>query len=91
MTLRTSQRTICFEHPFALSAMDGPIAGGSYMVETDEELIAELSFPVWRRTATRLFLPARPGSTTRGEVVSIDPLELDQALERDTLGNTDSR
>lgn len=83
MTIRTSQRTIRFDSPFQLAGMDSPHPAGVYTLETDEELLQDLSFPAYRRTATRLFLPVVPGSTILGEVVSIDPLELEAAQARD--------
>jgi hypothetical protein len=47
------------------SGIDGiQLAGtaGTYVVETDEELIHELSFPAYRRIATLLLLPSHAGS-----------------------------
>lgn len=85
MTIRTSQRTIRLDTPFQLAGMDSVQPAGLYTLETDEELILGLSFPAYRRTATRLFLPVVPGSTILGEVVSIDPVELEAALGRDGM------
>ena len=73
MPLRTSRRTVTFRRPFALRGLEGVQPAGTYEVETDEELLEQLSFPVWHRTATtiRLPLPApprhirRPASTRR--------------------------
>jgi hypothetical protein len=55
-------------------------AGGtSWCVE--EELITELSFPAYRRTATVVRLPS---SQLGGyEAATIDPVELETALQRD--------
>jgi hypothetical protein len=53
------------------------------VVETDEEPIQELSFSAYRRIATLLLLPSRPGSTILAQIATIDPLELKAALERD--------
>ncbi len=84
MTRRTSQRTIRFTHPFQLTGMDVPQPAGTYLLETEEELLEELSFPAYRRIATRLFLPVVPGSTIVEEVIDIDPLELEAAQENDS-------
>ena len=48
---------------------------------TDEELIEELSFPVYRRVATWIFVPAKSASSV--EMVAIDPLDLQEAQDRD--------
>jgi hypothetical protein len=47
---------------------------------TDEELIEELSFPVYRRVST-MFVPALSASSF--EMVAIDPQDLQAAQERD--------
>ena len=83
MSMRTSARTVTFGRPFSLKGIDRVLPAGDYRVLTDEELIEGLSFPVYRRVSTMVFLPAkfhRPGSV---ELVTIDPLDLRDAEERD--------
>jgi len=48
---------------------------------TDEELIEELSFPVYRRVSTMIFVPAKSASSV--EMVAIDPQDLQAVQERD--------
>ena len=86
MTVRTSHKTVTFTQPFSLSALDEVQAAGTYTVETEEELLPGLSFPAWRRIATLIFLPSRPGGTFVEQVVNIDPLELEAAQARDAAG-----
>jgi len=50
---------------------------------TDEELIEELSFPVYRRVATMIFVPGESGHASSVEMVPIDPKDLQVAQERD--------
>jgi hypothetical protein len=83
MTVRTSHKTVTFIQPFSLSGIDAVQAAGTYTVETDKELLPGLSFPSWRRIATLIFLPSRPGGTFVEQVAQIDPLELEAAQERD--------
>ncbi len=84
MTLRTSRRTVAFARPFSLRGIDGVQPAGTYSVETDEELLSRAClFPVYRRVATTIFLPSRPGDMVSGQLVTIDPLELAVAEERD--------
>lgn len=83
MTQRTSKRTVTFAHPFRLEESGPEFPAGRYFIETDEELVDELSFPFYRRTATMMQLiadPLRPGIT---ETAVIDPLQLEAALEAD--------
>lgn len=83
MTIRTTRQSVTFLRPFTLPATDGVQPAGSYIVETDEELIEGLSFSAYHRTSTRIHLPAnsaRPGIT---ETVTVDPAELEAALKED--------
>jgi hypothetical protein len=52
-------------------------------VATDEELIQELSFPVYRRIATMIFVPAESHHASSVEMVATDPRDLQEALDRD--------
>ena len=71
-----------FAHPFLLKGVDRILAAGDYRIVTDEELIEELSFPVYRRVATMIFVPAESGSASV-EMVTIDPQDLQVAQELD--------
>jgi hypothetical protein len=82
MTTRTTRKTVKFLHPFILEGVDRTLPGGEYQVVTDEELIEELSFPVYRRTSTMMFVPAQSHGNSI-EMVTIDPRDLQAALERD--------
>jgi hypothetical protein len=83
MTVRTSSKTVTLAHPFLLKGADRILAAGDYRVVTDEELIEELSFPVYRRVATMIFVPAKSGSASTVEMVTIDPQDLQAAQELD--------
>ena len=79
---RTRSEIVTFTHPFALRGLDA-IPAGSYIVETDEELLPALLHPAYRRTTTWLTLPSQKGAGTT-ELVAIDPAELAAALARDS-------
>jgi len=53
MITRTSNTLVVFRHPFVLRGVDRTLPQGEYWVMTDEQLIEELSFPVYRRTVDR--------------------------------------
>jgi hypothetical protein len=82
MIARTREKMVSFTKPFVLAGVDHALPAGEYRVKTDEELIEGISFPVYRRVATMIFVPAQ---TQRGaiEMVAIDPAVLQAALERD--------
>jgi hypothetical protein len=81
MTTRTSSKTVTFARPFLLKGVDRMMTAGDYRVVTDEELIQELSFPVYRRVATMIFVPAASGHAF--EMVTIDPRDLEDTQDRD--------
>jgi hypothetical protein len=83
MTVRTSSKTVTFAHPFLLKGVDRILGAGDYRVVTDEELIEELSFPVYRRVATMIFVPADSQNPSSVEMVTIDPHDLQAAQDRD--------
>jgi hypothetical protein len=86
MTVRTSRKTVTFVRPFSLSGIDAVQPPGTYVVETDEELLQDLSFPAYRRVATLIWLRSQPGRAITEQMVAIDPLELEAAQERDASG-----
>jgi len=64
-----------------LKGVDRILPAGNYRVVRDEELIEELSFPVYRRVSTMIFVPAKSASSV--EMVAIDPQDLQAAQEQD--------
>ena len=72
-----------FAAAFSLKGVDRILAAGDYRVVTDEELIEELSFPVYRRVATMIFVPAASHHAASVEMVTIDPRDLQDAQNRD--------
>jgi hypothetical protein len=83
MLTRSHSKSVVFNHPFELKGIDRILPPGDYRVVTDEELIEELSFPVYRRVATMIFIPAESRNASSVEMVAIDPQELQAAQERD--------
>ena len=83
MTTRQTNKTVVFSHPFELNGVDRTLPPGAYRVVTDEEQIEDLSFPVYRRVATMIFVPAVSHHASSVEMVAFDPQELQAAQERD--------
>jgi hypothetical protein len=83
MVARTLSKTVVFARPFLLKGVDRILPAGDYRVVTDEELIEGLSFPVYRRISTMIFVPAQSHPTSSVEMVTIDPIDLQAAQDRD--------
>lgn len=81
MATRTTSKIVTFARPFMLKGVDRTLPAGNYRVVTDEELIEELSFSVYRRVSTMIFVPGKSASSV--EMVAIDPQDLQAAQERD--------
>jgi ABC-type cobalamin/Fe3+-siderophores transport system ATPase subunit len=82
MTARSRSETAVFGKSFLLKGIDRMLPPGEYRIVTDEELIDGLSFPVYRRASTMIFVPGIHGASSV-EMVAIDPLDLRDALDRD--------
>ena len=82
MTVRTIRKTITFARPFSVSGIDEAQPPGTYLVETEEELLPDLSFPAFRRRTTVIWLRSRRGQPIMGQAVEIDPWS-QAAQERD--------
>ena len=83
MIERSLSKTVTFSKPFLLKGVDRMLPAGDYRVVTDEELIEGLSFLVYRRVSTMIFVPAQSHRTSSIEMVTIDPLDLRAAQDRD--------
>jgi len=74
---RTTSSQVTFTQPFRLDGVDDMLPAGTYPVETEEELLQSVSFPVWQRLTTVILLPRRAA-------VAVDPAALAAALALDT-------
>jgi hypothetical protein len=83
MMVRTSKKTVTFRRPFVLGGFDEVLPAGAYSVETDEELLEGISFPAYRRILSLIHLHPKPGRPGLTQTLTVDPNELDAALERD--------
>src|SRR5206468_11999520 len=76
---RMTSTTIAFRRPFILDGFEQLQPAGSYVVDTEEELIDTLLSSCWKRVSTSMRL-GRHGAV---EHVPIDPEQLNEALMRD--------
>jgi hypothetical protein len=83
MAKRETAKTLVFNHPFRLRGIDRILPAGHYRVVTDEEQIEDVSFPVYRRVATMIFVPAESGNASTIEMVTVAPEDLEAAQQVD--------
>ncbi|MEP0340013.1 MAG: hypothetical protein ABJ388_06075 [Alphaproteobacteria bacterium] len=83
MTTRTTEKTVTFARPFVLGGFDEVLPAGDYRVETDEELLQSLSFPVFHRLRSVIYLHRGTNAQRNARALTIDPNEIDAALARD--------
>lgn len=86
MTPRTSRREITFRHPFRLDGAEDVHPAGTYVIETDEELVEDLSFTAYRRVATSIVVPLPGSGGGSYQKVTTDPSALEAAQLRDQSG-----
>ncbi|MEZ2219051.1 hypothetical protein [Rhizobium sp. RCC_161_2] len=83
MTSRTTQTVVRFSFPFLLPGFDAPQPAGEYCVDHDEEVIEGISRLAWRRVGAFIHLPGIAMQGARHQMVSINPADLEIALEKD--------
>jgi len=83
MPERTTRAFVTFLQPFSLVDVDGLQPAGTYLVETVEQTLDDLSFVAYRRISTTITLPALGTATLRRQVITIDPNDLEAARSRD--------
>jgi hypothetical protein len=88
MTVRTTETTVTFKHPFMIGALDSPQPAGTYRLVVEEEAIPDLTFLAYRRTATMLHVPAVAVASPTEQVFFVDAAELAAALAADQQAGT---
>lgn len=90
MPQRTTMKSVKFNNSFRLSGVDPALPAGTYLIETDEESIAEGSSADYRRVRTTITALAETDHAQVWEVFTIDPHDLEAALSRD-VSTTEKR
>jgi len=83
MDMRTTSRTVTFNHPFFLPGMETMQAAGSYVVDTQEERLDTQLTSGFRRVATWMFVRSELESRGVSRMISIDGAKLAAALALD--------
>ena len=87
MITRTKSVTLTFKYPFSLKGVDRRLTAGQYEMVSDEELIEELSFPVYRRVSTaHISSASRLGVGRNGQCGSCRPCGGSEARSGSIIG-----
>ena len=81
MPNRTHREIMVFRRPFRLRGWSEAQPAGTYVVETEEELIEGLSFAAYHRISTTITREVLPGATR--QTITVDPVELAKAHAAD--------
>jgi hypothetical protein len=83
MLTRTTRERLVFTRPFTLAGTLRAQPAGTYLVETEEELLEGLSFPAYRRVGTTITREGAPAGAVV-QAVGVDPEDLARAHAADT-------
>ena len=82
MLTRTQRSTLVFGRPFRVDGEARLQPAGTYLVETEEELLEGLSFPAYRRVGVTITLQ-HPTPGVLVQALGVDPADLDRAHAAD--------
>src|SRR6476646_2726544 len=85
-TARQATATVTFRRPFILDGFEQVQPAGSYLVETEEELMDTSLSAGWKRTSTAMRLMSQGAI----EQVPVDTEQLQEALIRDSAEDSAS-
>ena len=91
MTERITHTTVTFRHPFELAGVEGEHPAGAYSIETTEESLGGLSLLAYRRVSTTIVLASRQFGPASRQAVTIEPPDLNAALQRDAAKGASER
>jgi hypothetical protein len=83
MTERRTVSSVTFAEAFVLDGADGIQPPGTYLIETVEEPLDNVSFLGFRRISTTITLPSVGTATLSRQVVAISPQELQTSALND--------
>ena len=87
MNSRSTRSTVKFFHPFTLKGHSEILPAGDYDILVEEELLQDMNFLGYRKTATYLIVAGK-GRTVMREISGKD---LEAVLDRDRAANADKQ
>jgi hypothetical protein len=73
---RINREVVDIRRSFEMSDPPRTFPPGRYEITTEEEPLGDGMRPVYRRISTTIYLPRRAGDVGLGEIIEIEPAEL---------------
>lgn len=83
MTMRTTSTTVTFRRSFRLGKSGEQFPAGNYSIETDDDLLQDVSFPAYQRTGTLVQRINDPSHKRILPMAGVDSRQLEAALVMD--------
>jgi len=90
MAGRTTRTSVTFSRSFSLADVDEMQPAGTYRIQTVDVVVEDLSLTAYRRVSTTIELPSVGTVSSRRQVVTIDPVELEAALKMDPTADAEN-
>lgn len=91
MPQRTTMKSAKFNNSFRLNGVDPALPAGTYLIETDDESIAEIGLMDYHRVRTMITVLTETDNAQGWQVFTIDPHDLEDALARDASATEERR
>jgi hypothetical protein len=79
---RLTRNTVTIDRPFRFSNETTTHPAGAYDITVEEKQLGDVMSDAYRRISTRIHFPPTAGRTGIGEILEIDPAELDHLIQK---------
>ena len=79
---QSKESIVRIDRPFRLSNGTRTYPAGDYEITTEHEQLGDFTFEAFRRVSIRIYLPPVSGQIGIGEILEIDPLELENLTSK---------
>ena len=79
---QSKESIVRIDRPFRLSNGTRTYSAGEYEITTEHQQLGDFTFEAFRRVSIRIYLPPVSGQIGIGEILEIDPLELENLTSK---------
>ena len=81
---QSKESIVRIDRPFRLSNGTRTYSAGEYEITTEHQQLGDFTFEAFRRVSIRIYLPPVSGQIGIGEILEIDPLELENLTSKES-------